>query len=193
MRTFRQNFVLEVINQSSGFQFNLCIFSSSKKRWGAWGDVGRWCEATTSLLPWRKLLLCLLQYISAFGESSLEASWHRQDNLFQGYAMVWYAMVSQTFSRLLEWGSGGREKGRWSCWCPKLLCPLHSEEVWFLPFKHWGFTLRFHLEKKIQLLKKYLKTTGLGSRRRQWHPTPVFLPGKSHGQRSLVDCSPWGR
>ena len=30
------------------------------------------------------------------------------------------------------------------------------------------------------------------SRRRQWHPTPVFLPGKSHGRRSLVGCSPWG-
>ena len=26
----------------------------------------------------------------------------------------------------------------------------------------------------------------------QWHPTPVFLPGKSHGWRSLVGCSPWG-
>ena len=31
------------------------------------------------------------------------------------------------------------------------------------------------------------------NRRRQWHPTPVLLPGKSHGQRSLVGCSPWGR
>ena len=29
-------------------------------------------------------------------------------------------------------------------------------------------------------------------RRRQWHPTPVLLPGDSHGQRSLVGCSPWG-
>ena len=29
--------------------------------------------------------------------------------------------------------------------------------------------------------------------RRQWHPTPVLLPGESHGQRSLVGCSPWGR
>ena len=26
----------------------------------------------------------------------------------------------------------------------------------------------------------------------QWHPTPVLLPGKSHGWRSLVGCSPWG-
>ena len=33
----------------------------------------------------------------------------------------------------------------------------------------------------------YDKPTG-----RQWHPTPVLLPGKSHGQRSLVGCSPWG-
>ena len=29
-------------------------------------------------------------------------------------------------------------------------------------------------------------------RRRQWHPTPVLLPGKSHGRRSLVGFSPWG-
>ena len=30
------------------------------------------------------------------------------------------------------------------------------------------------------------------SRRRQWHPAPVLLPGKSHGWRSLEGCSPWG-
>ena len=29
--------------------------------------------------------------------------------------------------------------------------------------------------------------------RRQWHPSLVLLPGKSHGRRSLVGCSPWGR
>ena len=28
---------------------------------------------------------------------------------------------------------------------------------------------------------------------KQWHPTPVLLPGKSHGRRSLVGYSPWGR
>ena len=31
------------------------------------------------------------------------------------------------------------------------------------------------------------------SRKRQWHPTPVLLPGKSHGRRRLAGCSPWGR
>ena len=39
----------------------------------------------------------------------------------------------------------------------------------------------------IPIPKKGLK------RRRQWQPTPVLLPGKSHGCRSLVGCSPWGR
>ena len=29
--------------------------------------------------------------------------------------------------------------------------------------------------------------------RRQWQPSPILLPRKSHGQRSLVGCSPWGR
>ena len=29
--------------------------------------------------------------------------------------------------------------------------------------------------------------------KRQWHPTPILLPGKSNGWRSLVGCSPWGR
>ena len=31
------------------------------------------------------------------------------------------------------------------------------------------------------------------NQRRQWQLTPVLLPGKSHGQRSLVSCSPWGQ
>ena len=38
-----------------------------------------------------------------------------------------------------------------------------------------------------------LTSYNVGIWRRQWHPTPVLLPGKSHGQRSLVGCSPWGR
>ena len=37
-----------------------------------------------------------------------------------------------------------------------------------------------------------LASSNMYIRRRQWHPTPVLLPGKSHGRRSLVGCSPWG-
>ena len=33
---------------------------------------------------------------------------------------------------------------------------------------------------------------GKGLGRREWQPTPLFLPGNSHGQRSLAGFSPWG-
>ena len=39
----------------------------------------------------------------------------------------------------------------------------------------------------------YLPACRPCKRRRHWRPTPVLLPGKSHGWRSLVGCSPWGR
>ena len=42
-----------------------------------------------------------------------------------------------------------------------------------------------HTQKKRELKEIFW--------RRQWQPTPVLLNGKSHGQRSLVGCSPWGR
>ena len=40
---------------------------------------------------------------------------------------------------------------------------------------------------------QYFLITINGVWRRQWHPTPVLLPGKSHGLRSLVGYSLWGR
>ena len=43
------------------------------------------------------------------------------------------------------------------------------------------------------LLSPGLGDTSEHSRRRQWHSTPVLLPGKSHGRRSLEGCSPWSR
>ena len=52
------------------------------------------------------------------------------------------------------------------------------------------FNLTLHLK---QLEKEEMKNSRVSRWRRQWHPTPVLLPGKSHGQRSLVGCSPWGR
>ena len=52
-------------------------------------------------------------------------------------------------------------------------------------------------ENQPELVSVSLSTCGFaedcrGWRRRQWHPTPVLLPGKSRGWRSLVGCSPWG-
>ena len=46
--------------------------------------------------------------------------------------------------------------------------------------------------KEIEENNRMGKTRDL-FQRRQWHPTPVLLPGKSHGLRSLVGYSAWGR
>ena len=46
---------------------------------------------------------------------------------------------------------------------------------------------------RLYLDDEYFNMTIGQNRRRRWHPTPVLLPGISHGRRSLVGCSPWGR
>ena len=53
-------------------------------------------------------------------------------------------------------------------------------------------TVQSDIEKNLFTLTKYLDLDERKSGRRQWHPTPVLLPGKFHGQRSLVGCNPWG-
>ena len=66
-----------------------------------------------------------------------------------------------------------------------------------------GITMKYHLMPVRVVISRRQKITSVGKdvekrepsytvRRGQWHPTPVLLPGKSHGRRSLVGCSPWG-
>ena len=72
--------------------------------------------------------------------------------------------------------------------CFHSLYPLSS-----LTWGHQGYPAsctHHSLGKKVMY---FLWCTHCAGRRRQWHPTPVLLPGKSHGRRSLVGCSPWGR
>ena len=69
----------------------------------------------------------------------------------------------------------------WTGWTP--CSPRDSQESSPAP----------HFKSINSLALSFLYSPTLTSiRRRQWHPTPVLLPGKSHGQRSLVGCSPWG-
>ena len=46
-------------------------------------------------------------------------------------------------------------------------------------------TICFLARNKFEWIFRYSKW------RRKWQPTPVFLPGESHGQKSLEDYSPW--
>ena len=56
--------------------------------------------------------------------------------------------------------------------------------LWRVVCIKWNILLSTVLESKILHPRIVIW-------RRQWHPTPVLLSGKSHGQRTLVGCSPW--
>ena len=60
------------------------------------------------------------------------------------------------------------------------------DSVWCACTDTWALGER--LKNKGMRQKQTWKT-----RPRTWHPTPVLLPRISHGWRSLVGCSPWGR
>ena len=59
----------------------------------------------------------------------------------------------------------------------------------------WKFLGRsdFAFSSSENLVRSHLLAPSVFPWRRQWYPTPVLLPGKSLGRRSLVGCSPWGR
>ena len=82
-------------------------------------------------------------------------------------------------------------------WCRRSNHNLDSKEI--KPVNPKGNQSEYSLEGLMLELKiqyvGYLmeRTDSLENRRRQWQPSPVLLPGKSHGRRSLVGCSPWGR
>ena len=74
--------------------------------------------------------------------------------------------------------------------------PWKEQQSWILSphspgpiFRRWlsGKELACHCRRS-----KFDPWVGKISWRRAWQPTPVFLPGESHGQRSLVGYSPWG-
>ena len=80
---------------------------------------------------------------------------------------------------------GNRENGN-----TLLLSKIHQN--YFQGCWHKGSEKRLLRSKMARGLKgQFILSRGCHWRR-QWHPTPVLLPGKSHGWRSLVGCSPWG-
>ena len=55
------------------------------------------------------------------------------------------------------------------------------------------FTIHGRADDTGRIRSEKCRGPKTNTRRKQWHPTPVLLPGKSHGRRCLVGCSPWGR
>ena len=73
-----------------------------------------------------------------------------------------------------------------------------AKSKWKVNFLSWSFSNRNgwknikHLYMSLYIQQLILYCIHHHLWRKQWHPTPVLLPGKSHGWRSLVGCSPWG-
>ena len=82
--------------------------------------------------------------------------------------------------------------------CLTLCNPMDCSTPGFPVLHYFSELPRWHSGKESTCQCRRCKRHGFNpwvrkmpwSRKRQ--PTPVFLPGKSHGQRSLADCSPWG-
>ena len=74
------------------------------------------------------------------------------------------------------------EKGR-------LPTPVFWPGEFYRLYSAWGHRVTF---LGLMSVGNYNSKIYTHPQRRQWQPTPVLLPGKSHGWRSLVGCSPWG-
>ena len=76
--------------------------------------------------------------------------------------------VDEPRAYYIEWSKSEREKQ----------IPYIKAYIWNLERWYWW---------------NYLQSSNQDTGRRQWQPTPVLLPGKSHGRGSLVGCRLWGR
>ena len=66
------------------------------------------------------------------------------------------------------------------------ICLLNTNHVFY---GIWSFSFGNPMKVIVKLFDKHQLRTW----RRKWQRTPLLLPGESHGQRSLVGYSPWGR
>ena len=65
------------------------------------------------------------------------------------------------------------------CWWKASACKININKL----------KIKKHKDERRNSSKGFVMSS---HRRGQWQPTPVLLPGKSHGWKSLVGCSPWG-
>ena len=119
---------------------------------------------------------------------------------------AWYSGLSMNICRMNEQVNEETELDSvisqthpW-CWPAVLMgfpCqhPFNSDTSPPLPTVNRQNGLLLHRQNRSHLEATSLtnlQTASLHTRRRRWHPTPVLLPGKSHGRGNLAGYSPWG-
>ena len=137
----------------------------------------------------------LSQHQGLFNESIICIRWPKYWNFsfsispsnehpgLSSFRIDWFDLlaVQETFKSLLQYHSSKASILRHSAFFIVQLSHPFMTTGKTIALTRWTF-----VGKVMSLLFNML------SWRRQWQPTPVLLPGKSHGRRSLVGCSPWG-
>ena len=68
-----------------------------------------------------------------------------------------------------------------------------GDGIWMVVKREWASLVAQWVKNLPAVQETRVRSLGWEDPwRRKWQPIPVSLPGKSHGQRSLVGCNPWG-
>ena len=115
--------------------------------------------------------------------------------IFQARVLEWVAI---SFSKGSSWP---RDQTQVFCIAGRRFTLWATREAYFIEVLLKSSTivteLSISLFNSVSFCFMYFRALWLGEYmfiiwRRKWQPTPVFLPGESHGQRNLPGHSPWG-
>ena len=113
-----------------------------------------------------------------------------QLSYFKSWKMMLWKCCTQHASKFGKLGGGHRTgKGQFSFQSQRKAMPKNAQTTAQLGFPWWFRHLSICLQCGRPGFDPWV---GKIPWRRKWQSTPVLLPGKSHGQRSLVGYSPWG-